>query len=128
MKGKLKIKLKDKSFNESLIIIRDARVGGLNYVEIAERLGLDKEQVFLAHLQLMNKKLLGWKPEYFDKEIEVIDPETKIITTRIEKEVVATWFVPTQPEKKHRMRFNFKLNKKRGQTKKEVARDGKPKT
>ncbi len=126
MKDKLKIK--GKSHNETLILIRDARVGGLNFVQIAERLGLETEAVFRAHITLMGKKLLGWKPEYVDKEFEVTDENTGEVTKKIEKEVVAVWFVPLQPEKKHRMRFNFKLNKNRGQTKKEVVSTGKQKT
>ncbi len=126
MKDKLKIK--GKSHQETLILIRDARVGGMNFVQIAERLGLETEAVFRAHITLMGKKLLGWKPEFIDKEIEVTDENTGEVTKEIEKEVEVVWFVPDQPEKKHRFRFNFKLNKKRGQTKKEVVSNGKDKS
>ena len=111
MTAKLKIKIKGLNYKESLVMIRDARIGGLNYVQIAERLGLDKEAVFLAHIELMKQRLLAWKPEYQEGE-----------------QVVVVWYVPDQPEKKHRMKWKFNLKKKnRGQTKNEVASNVKKK-
>ena len=128
MKGKLKIKLRGLSYKDSLIHIRDARIGGMNYIQIAESFGLDKEAVFMAHIELMNKKLLAWKPETFEREIETYDEKTETSDKATVQETIAVWFVPDQPEKKHRMKwkFNFKLNKKRGQTK-EVASNVKTK-
>lgn len=102
-------------------MIRDSRISGMDYKEIAKSLELDQEQVFLAHLELINKKLLAWKPE----TIEVVS-ETEIDETTKEPlvthELVAKWFTPIQPEKKpkRKWKINLKLNKNRGQTK-EVA-------
>ena len=129
MKAKLKIKIRGLNYKESLIMIRDARVGGLNYPQIAERLGLDAEAVFMAHIELMNQKLLAWKPETIEREIETYDKKDEIYDKSIVHETIAVWYVPDQPEKKHRMqwKFNFKLKRNRGQTKNEVASNVKKK-
>ena len=128
MKGKLKIKLRGLSYKDSLIHIRDARIGGMNYIQIAESFGLDKEAVFMAHIELMNKKLLAWKPETFEREIETYDEKTKTSDKATVQETIAVWYIPDQPEKKHRMKWKFNLKKKnRGQTKNEVASNVKKK-
>jgi len=106
------IKIKGLSTQESLIMIRDARVGGLNFIQIAERLGLDAETIFRAHIKLLAKKLLAWKTE---------------LTKDEEESVVITWYVPDQPEKRHRMRWSFKVDKNRTQRKEVTVDEDRPK-
>lgn len=103
-----KNRIKGKSGKETLLAIRDARVNDkLNYIEIAEKFNLTPEFVFIAHMQLMKKHLLAWKPETTTKTIETIDPETKEVTHDEVDETFAVYFIPTQPEKKSRFKLSW---------------------
>lgn len=109
---KEKIKLKGLNHSQTLEKIKDERLSGLNYVQIAEKLGLSSEAVFRAHLILMKNKQLAWKPEQREHQVE---QDGKIETSY---EIIAVWFAPTTITKQSRFSFpKIKLNKNRDQTK-----------
>ena len=114
-------------------MIRDARIEGLNFIQIAEKLKLSKQFVFDAHMKLMQKKLLGWKAEYIESPLEIPSPNQTdektnqpVTTITSRKDLVITWFIPMTPTKKSRVRFSFNF-RKNGQTNGE-ARNGKKKS
>jgi len=113
MKKTPRLKIKGLKRKEALDLILEARIKfRLNFVQIAEKLNLDVDTVFKAHLELMAKKRLAWKPE--------------IIGEGDEQTVVASWYEIKHPERKSIMSFKFPkitLNKKRGQTKKDARKD-----